>query len=184
MRRVFNLLLNIASARSSGRQWATGPFSTKMSPRSCPGPDGWWLPVVCPSLMHRLLSQQCNSVVAHAAWQRAKDLTVLQHTALVCRPVHPPSFTCPPSQPRPGRLASRARTSLDIRSRKPAESSRRGPVSIATSLPPISTAFMSGSSPLCRLNPLLLGKGVMGMTILANKYSVPCMFLWNVNNLS
>lgn len=51
-----------------------------MSPRSCPGPGGWWLPVVHFSLMHRLLSKHCNPAVSFNMAKSERTHCAVKHS--------------------------------------------------------------------------------------------------------
>lgn len=100
MKRVFSLLLNIG--QPGGRRQVPEPFSTKMSPRSCPGPGGWRLPVVRLSLMHRLLSKHCNPAVSYSVATSERTHCAVAHCCGVLSPlahsVHGPSPSQGPGQ--------------------------------------------------------------------------------------
>lgn len=85
MKRFFSLLLNIG--QPGGRWQVLQPFSTKMSPWSCPGPGGWRLPVVRLSLMHRLLSKHCNPAVSYSMATSERTHCVVAHSYGVLSPL-------------------------------------------------------------------------------------------------
>ena len=104
MKRFFSLLLNIG--QPSGRRQVPEPFSTKMSPRSCPGPGGWRLPVVRLSLMHRLLSKHCNPAVNYSMATSKRTHCAVAHSYGVLSP--PPHCTLSNPHPRGLEKGSRA----------------------------------------------------------------------------
>lgn len=119
MKRFFSLLLNIG--QPGGRWQVPEPFSTKMSPRSCPGPGGWWLPVVRLSLMHRLLSKHCNPAVSYSMATSERTHCAVAHSyGVLSPPAH--SIFAPPRHRGLGRGRGPA-TNLDVWSQKPAGNS-------------------------------------------------------------
>ena len=119
MKRFFSLFLNIGSP--CGRWQVPEPFSTQMSPMSCPGPGGWWLPVVCLSLMHRLLSKHCNPAVSYSMATSERTHCAVAHSYGVLPPLAH-SILAPPRHRGLGRGRGPA-TDLDVWSQKPAGNS-------------------------------------------------------------
>lgn len=140
MKRFFSLFLNIGP--SGGRWQILEPFSTKMSPRSSPGPGGWWLPVVRFSLMHRLLSKHFNPVVSYSMATSERTHCAVAHSyGVLSPPAH--STLAPPHHRGLGRGRGPV-TDLDVWSQNPAGNSWWGQCFTSPSRPPY-LDFPSGS---------------------------------------
>lgn len=139
MKRFFSLFLNIGLPK--GRWQVSGPFSTKMSPTSCPGPGGWWLPVVRLSLMHRLLSKHYNPAVNYSmAPSKRTHCAVIHSDGVLSSLAH---SVCTPPQHR-GLARGRGRaTNLDVWSCIPAGNSWWGQCWPAAPRPPLTEHFSS-----------------------------------------
>lgn len=104
-----------------GRWRILEPFSTKMSPRSSPGPGGWWLPVVRLSLMHRLLNKHFNPVVSYSMARSERTHCAVAHSYGVLSP--PAHSTLAPPHHRGLGGGRGAVTDLDVWSQNPAGNS-------------------------------------------------------------